>query len=129
MISVSCSNRGAFISREDKYCEVTGYGRKELLGRNYRLFLKDNEKDQFEKIWNEVVKEKVYEGSIRRSKPTGEEVWLVSTFSPVKNEAGEIYKIYFMGLDITEKRLKYQLLEEANQEIERLNDRLSDFEV
>ena len=103
---------------------VTGYGRKELLGRNYRLFLKDTEKEQFEKIWQEVIKEKVYEGVIRRSKPTGEEVWLVSTFSPVKDETGAIYKIYFMGLDITEKKLKYQLLEDANQEIERLKEQI-----
>ena len=66
---------------------------------------------------------------ISRSKPTGEEVWLVSTFSPVKNESGVIYKIYFMGLDITEKKLKYQLLEDANQEIERLKERLKDFEA
>jgi len=34
-----------------------------------------------------------------------------------------------MGLDITEKRLKYQLLEDANQEIERLKSRLRDFEI
>jgi hypothetical protein len=31
-----------------------------------------------------------------------------------------------MGLDITEKKLKYQLLEEANREIERLKERLND---
>jgi len=110
----------------DNYCEATGFSSKELLGRNYRLFLKDSEKDQFEKIWTEVMKEKVYEGSIRRTRPTGEEVWLVSTFSPVKDEKGEIYKVYFLGLDITEKKLKYQLLEDANQEIERLKRQITD---
>jgi len=31
-----------------------------------------------------------------------------------------IYKIYMLAQDITEKKLKYQLLEEANREIERL---------
>ena len=44
----------------------------------------------------------------------------MSTFSPVKDEEGKIYKIYMLALDITEKKLKYQLLEEANREIERL---------
>ena len=47
---------------------------------------------------------------------------------PVKDESGLIYKIYFMGLDVTEKKLKYQLLEDANLEIERLRDRLKDIE-
>jgi methyl-accepting chemotaxis protein len=129
LIKCELDAEGIIMDVNDRYCEVTGYGRKELLGRNYRLFLKDSEKVQFENIWSEVLKEKVYEGSIRRSRPTGEELWLVSTFSPVKDERGVIYKIYFMGLDITEKRLKYQLLEEANHEIERLKSRLTDFEV
>ena len=128
LIKCELDAEGIMMDVNGKYCEVTGYGRKELLGRNYRLFLKDMEKEQFEKIWTEVLKEKVYEGVIRRSRPTGEEVWLISTFSPVKDETGVIYKIYFMGLDITEKRLKYQLLEDANQEIERLKNRLKDYE-
>ncbi|MDF1573593.1 MAG: PAS domain S-box protein [Bacteroidales bacterium] len=119
---------GIILEVNDKYCEVTGYGRKELLGRNYRLFLKDSEREQFEKIWQEVRKEKVYEGVIRRSRPGGGEVWIISTFSPVIDESGVIYKIYFMGLDITEKKLKYQLLDDANQEIERLKARLLDYE-
>jgi len=129
LIKCELDAEGIIMDVNDNYTDVTGYGRKELLGRNYRLFLKDTEKEQFEKIWQEVIKEKVYEGVIRRSKPTGEEVWLVSIFSPVKDEAGIIYKIYFMGLDITEKKLKYQLLEDANQEIERLKERLKDYET
>jgi PAS domain S-box-containing protein len=126
LIKCELDAEGIIMDVNDKYTEVTGYGRKELLGRNYRLFLKDSEKELFEKIWAEVTKEKVYEGVIRRSRPTGEEAWLVSTFSPVIDEAGIIYKVYFMGFDITEKKLKYQLLEDANQEIERLNERLKD---
>jgi len=129
LIKCELDAEGIIMDVNDNYTDVTGYSRKELLGRNYRLFLKDTEKEQFEKIWQEVIKEKVYEGVIRRSKPTGEEVWLVSTFSPVKDEMGIIYKIYFMGLDITEKKLKYQLLEDANQEIERLKERLKDYET
>jgi len=128
LIKCELDPEGIIMAVNENYCEVSGYGRKELLGRNYRLFLKDTEKEQFERIWEEVIKDKVYEGVIRRSKPTGEEVWLVSTFSPVKDEAGTIYKVYFMGLDITEKKLKYQLLEDANQEIERLKDRLNEYE-
>jgi len=125
LIKCELDPEGIIMNVNDNYTQVTGYSRKELLGRNYRLFLKDMEKEQFDKIWSEVSKEKVYEGVMRRSKPTGEEVWLVSTFSPVKDETGTIYKVYYMGLDITEKKLKYQLLEDANQEIERLKEKLS----
>jgi methyl-accepting chemotaxis protein len=126
LIKCELDGDGIIMEVNENYVGVTGYGRKELLGRNYRLFLKDTEKDQFEKIWEEVKKEKVYEGVMRRSRPTGEEVWLASTLSPVKDESGTIYKVYFLGLDISEKKLKYQLLEDANREIERLRLQLMD---
>lgn len=129
LIKCELDPEGIIVQVNEKYCEITGYSRKELLGRNYRLFLKASEKEQFEKIWNEVSKQKVYEGVIRRSKPTDEEAWLVSTFSPVIDEAGVIYKVYLMGLDITEKKLKYQLLEDANQEIERLKQEFKERET
>ncbi len=118
---------GIIINLNENFLLSSGYNRKELLGRNYRLFLREIETEQFERIWQEIKKEKTYQGVIRRTRPTGEEVWLMATFSPVKNEEGMIYKIYFLALDITEKKLKYQLLEDANREIDRLKERLSFF--
>jgi len=123
IIKCELDHEGIILDVNKNFEDASGYNRKELLGRNYLLFLKELEKEQFEKIWQEILKGKTYEGAIRRTKPTGEEVWLMSTFSPVLNEEGVIYKTYFLALDITEKRLKYQLLEEANKEIERLRKR------
>lgn len=128
IIKCEIDNEGIILDLNTNYAATTGFNRKELLGRNYRLFLKDIEKEQFEKIWVDVLKDKTYEGAIRRTRPTGEEVWLMSTFSPVKDESGHIYKIYFLALDITEKRLKYQLLEEANREADRLREELQKYE-
>ncbi len=124
LVKCELDHDGIILDLNNKFSEITGYKRKELLGRNYRLFLRDMEKEQFEKIWGEVRKDKSYEGVIRRTRPTGEEIWLTSSFTPVKDEEGKIYKIYFLALDTTEKKLKYQLLEEANKEIERLKNRL-----
>jgi methyl-accepting chemotaxis protein len=128
IIKSELSSEGIIMDVNENYLETTGYTRKEILGKNLRLFLKDLEKQQFEKIWSEITKDKAYTGVIRRTKPTGEEVWLMATFSPVKNEEGEIYKTYFLAHDITEKKLKYQLLEDANKEIDRLRQQLHDLE-
>jgi hypothetical protein len=48
----------------------------------------------------------------------------MSTFTPVKDENGNVFKVFFLGQDITERKLKYQLLEEANKEIDRLRKAL-----
>ena len=129
IIKAELSHEAIILDVNDNYMETTGFSRKEILGKNLRLFLKDPEKQQFEKVWSEVIKEKVYSGVIRRTRPTGEEVWLMATFSPVKNEEGNIYKVYFLAHDITEKKLKYQLLEDANKEIDRLRQQLNELET
>jgi PAS domain S-box-containing protein len=108
------------IDTNENYDKATGYTRNEMLGKENKMFLKADEEEQFNKIWSQVMKDKPYTGVIKRTKPTGEELWLMSTFTPVKDEKGGIYKVYFLGQDITEKKLKYKLLEEANREIDRL---------
>jgi methyl-accepting chemotaxis protein len=111
---------GTILECNDIYTEITGYNPKELIGINYRKFLKQDELKQFELIWTEVSKDKSYKGVIKRTKPTGDEHWLMASFIPFKNSEGSIVKIFLLALDITEKKLKYQVLEEANKEIERL---------
>ena len=124
LIKCVYSPAGLFLEVNENYENATGFTGKELIGKNNRAFLQRTEKEQFEKIWDGLLKDKAYSGVVRRTKPTGEEVWIMSTFTPVKDENGNIYKIYLLGQDITERKLKYQLLEDANNEIERLNRQL-----
>jgi methyl-accepting chemotaxis protein len=108
------------LSANENYLDITGYKLDELLHNSYKNFLKPDELKQFELIWPEIVKDKTYKGVQKRTKPTGEEYWLMVSLVPFKNESGIIERIHFFAQDITEKKLKYQVLEEANKEIERL---------
>ncbi len=120
LVKCELSPAGHFLDVNLNYERATGYTKKELIGKNYRTFLQKSEKDHFEKIWSGVIKGKAYNGVIRRTKPTGEEVWIMANFTPATDETGNLIKVYFLGQDITERKLKYQLLEEANREIDRL---------
>ncbi len=128
IIKCEYSSDGIIMNANINYCDFTGYSMKELLGKNARLFLKEDEKSQFDVIISEVLKEKTFSGVVKRTKPIGEEKWLMANFTPAKDDEGKIYKIYFLAQDITEKKLKYQLLEEANKEIERLKDLLENLQ-
>ena len=125
IIKCEYSSEGIIMNVNDNYCEVTGYSMKELIGKNVRLYLKEDEKSQFDSIISEILKEKSYSGVVKRTKPIGEEKWLMANFTAAKDEEGNIYKIYLLAQDVTEKKLKYQLLEEANKEITRLKDLLN----
>ncbi len=120
LIKCVFSPAGQILELNGNFEHITGYTEKEMLGKNNRVFLQRVEKEQFDKIWEDILKDKPYSGVIRRTKPTGEEVWLMSTFTPVKDENGNIFKVFLLAQDITERKLKYQLLEEANKEIDRL---------
>jgi methyl-accepting chemotaxis protein len=124
LIKCVYSPAGLILAVNENFEDATGFTEKELVGKNNRSFLERAEKEQMDKIWDGILKDKAYHGVIRRTKPTGEEVWIMASFTPVKDENGNIYKIYLLGQDITEKKLKYQLLEEANHEIERLQQEL-----
>jgi methyl-accepting chemotaxis protein len=129
LIKCVYSPAGIILEANENFENATGFTSKEITGKNNRAFLQRAEKEQFDKIWDGLLKEKPYSGVIRRTKPTGEEVWIMSTFTPVKDENGNIYKIFLLGQDITERKLKYQLLEEANNEIDRLNKQLKNRDI
>jgi PAS domain S-box-containing protein len=114
------SAEGLINEVNEHYSEITGYHIEEVLHKDYRKFLRPDELKQFEVIWNEVMKDKFYKGVLKRTKPTGEENWLMTSLIPFKDSKGIIRKVFFLAQDITEKRLKYQVLEDANKEIERL---------
>lgn len=129
LIKCVYSPAGIILEANENFENATGFTVKEIRGKNNRAFLQRAEKEQFDKIWGGLLKDKPYSGVIRRTKPTGEEVWIMSTFTPVKDENGNIYKVFLLGQDITERKLKYQLLEEANNEIDRLNRQLKNRDI
>lgn len=126
LIKCVYSPAGQILELNENYEHITGFTKKEMIGKNNRVFLQRVEKEQFDKIWEDILKDKQYSGVVRRTRPTGEEVWLMSTFTPVKDENGNIFKVFFLGQDITERKLKYQLLEEANKEIDRLRNQVDE---
>lgn len=116
---------GSLITVNENYCNATGYTARELTGKNLQLFLKGMEKDQFNTLLPELIKGKHWKGLMRRTKPTGEELWLMTSLAPIEDESGEVFKIILLAQDVTENKLKYQMLEDANREIDRLTKHIN----
>jgi PAS domain S-box-containing protein len=116
---------GTIIDVNKNYIELTGYHKTEVLNQDYRKFLDAEELKQFDMIWTEVLKDKPYQGVMKRTKPTGDSFWMMTSLIPNRDKNGNINKVYLMAQDVTEKKLKYQVLEEANKEIDRLRENLT----
>jgi len=120
IIKCDLSKEGIIINANDNYAEIMGYTLDAVIGKNVFDFLNKEEKETYKKIWEYLESNKPYKEVLKHTLPDGSDRFVISSFTPVTDEDGNTYKIYYLGQDITEQKLKYDLLVEANKEIERL---------
>ena len=56
MIHCEILSDGIISAVNENFISLTGYSRRELLGKNFRIFLTDPEKELFEKVWIEFLR-------------------------------------------------------------------------
>lgn len=120
IIKCDYTQDGNIINANENYAQIIGYPIQEIMGRNISEFLSREENQIIQKIWSSIKSNGSHKEVIKRIMPNGDERFIISSFTPVTDEDGNIYKIFYLGQDITEQKLKYDLLAEANKEIERL---------
>jgi len=96
---------GRITSVNDRFCEISGYAREELIGQNHRLLKSGFHPSSFyEDIWNRISSGKIWRGTICNHKKNGEEYWVESTIVPFLNPEGKPYKYVSARTDVTELR-------------------------
>lgn len=101
-IMSSADVAGRIISVNDKFCEISGYNKKELIGQNHRLLKSDYHPESFYKdIWNTIASGEVWHGTICNLNKEGKEYWVDSTIVPFLDEKGKPYKYVSARTDIT----------------------------
>ena len=77
----------------DKFCQVSGYTREELLGKSHGIFRHDDMSEElFKKFWNTIKKGDVFRVVLKNKTRDGNYYWVDTTIMPVKNERGAILK-------------------------------------
>ncbi|MFW6369954.1 MAG: PAS domain-containing protein [Bacteroidota bacterium] len=117
---------GTIVDANDNFAAMLGYPLKDILNKNLWDFMNDEEKDVLDSFWANLVNKSTHKTNLKRIKPNGEIQWLISTFTPVIDDDANVYKIYYLAQDITEQKMKYELLVEANKEIDRLKHLLGE---
>ena len=107
-----------------KFSEVTGYKKEEVLGKNPRILKSGNKPvEEYIKLWQTITSGEEWRGEFLNRKKNGELYWESASISPIRNEKGEI--AFFIGVkeDITErKKMEDELLaaKEKAEESDRL---------
>lgn len=102
---------GRITDVNDKFCEVSGYSREELLGQNHRKVKSDYHPDSFYKdMWDTISHGRIWNGTICNRKKSGSAYWVESTIVPFLDENGKPYKYVSARTDITATRLNEERL-------------------
>lgn len=94
----------------DRFCEVFGYTRDELVGSEYGM-IKSNMHSQafYDEMWSTIRQGKSWSGEIMNAHKDGSKYWLQTAIYPVLNEDGSVKHYIAIRKDITEgKRVEEQ---------------------
>ena len=102
---VSITNvNGTIIYVNDKFCDISGYTRAELLGKDHNLLKSDvHPESLYTDMWNTINQGKVWQSEICNRKKNGEHYWVDITIVPFMDEKNRPYQYVAINTDISSR--------------------------
>jgi diguanylate cyclase (GGDEF)-like protein/PAS domain S-box-containing protein len=88
-----------------KFCEVTGYDRDEIVGRElWSMKSLDMPVATFKDVWEALHAGREWHGELHNRKRNGEFYWCLESISPVRDELGQITNFVCVAEDISDRK-------------------------
>lgn len=95
----------------DRFCNISGYTREELIGSNHRIIRSGNHsREYFQTMWATIQANRIWQGEVCNRRKDGRLYWVESTIVPFLNKEGQIYQYVSIRTDITRQKHIEQLL-------------------
>ncbi|MHC1703097.1 MAG: PAS domain-containing protein [Tenuifilaceae bacterium] len=107
---------GSLANPNNNLLSLLGYSRQELDGVNLTELIHHSERGMFQNFWSEVMSGSTYKDTMHWVSKNNTELYIITSISPALDELGSIYKIYFLGQDVTEsKQLEIRAQKQAEE--------------
>ncbi|MBK8961344.1 MAG: PAS domain-containing protein [Proteobacteria bacterium] len=102
---------GDIVHANDKFCEISGYTREELLGQNHRLLKSGvHGEETYRQLWNSILDGHAWHGVLQNRRKDGTPYWVQSSILPLAGNGARHGGFISLRTDITEReRLRLAL--------------------
>jgi len=84
LIISSTDLRGIITYANRKFCEISGYPKDELMGKNHNIVRHpDMPKTAFKELWDTIQAKKEWTGIVKNMRKDGKYYWVYSHISPI----------------------------------------------
>ncbi|MFO8234524.1 MAG: GAF domain-containing protein [Bacteroidales bacterium] len=115
LLKAELDNSGNILSTNQLFNDTLKYSKEELKGRSLNDLTDPGENEKYQSMLNEVQNGTNKQQFLKFTDKSGNNLWLLSSLDPMKDTDGNIYKILYIAIDLTDsEKEKIKLRKKLN---------------
>ncbi len=104
LATIEFTPEGIILNANKLFLEAVGFSLTDIQGQHHKMFC-DNEytrSSEYQEFWASLAKGETKSGTFLRINSQGNKLWLEATYFPVKDNEGNVLKVFKIASDVTD---------------------------
>ncbi len=124
VVSITDAN-GVIIYVNNRFCQLSGYSRAELLGSTHRLLRSDEHDDAFyAELWGTIARGDNWQGIVKNRARDGSCFWIEMSITPILHPSGKVHQFVAISNDMTRFKTAQSRVQELLEDARDTNEEL-----